>query len=87
MYSYLRVMMMSFALSYLFLCAQSYGALWKKLFIPFHHPHLTSRNFVFETPGGKPGGSRAARVVGAAVEPPGFSPGVSKMELWEVKCG
>jgi hypothetical protein len=53
------------------------GALRKKLLSPFHHPHLTSRNFVLETPGEKPGGSRAARVVGAAL-------GVSKMKLREM---
>jgi hypothetical protein len=27
-----------------------------------------------------------ARVVGAALEPPGFSPGVSQRELWELEC-
>jgi hypothetical protein len=26
------------------------GVLWKKLLSPFHHPHLTYRNSVFETP-------------------------------------
>jgi hypothetical protein len=52
------------------------GALWKKLSSPFHRPHLTSHNSIFETSGD----SRAARAVGAALEPPGFSPGVSKME-------
>jgi hypothetical protein len=51
----------------------------------FHHPHLTSRKSVFETHGEKPGGSMAARVVGAALEPPGFSLGVSETELREVK--
>jgi hypothetical protein len=35
---------------------------------PFHHLHLTFDNSVFETPGEKPGGSRAARVVGAALD-------------------
>jgi hypothetical protein len=54
---------------------------------PFHHPHLTSLYSVFQTPREKPGGSRAALVVGAALEPPGLSPGVSKTELREVKCG
>jgi hypothetical protein len=44
----------------------------------FHHPHLTSRNSVFDTPGEKPGGSRVARVVGAALEPHCFSPGISE---------
>jgi hypothetical protein len=62
------------------------GDLWKKLLSPFHHPHLTSRNSVFETPGEKPGDSRVVRGVGAALEFPGFSPGISKTELREVKC-
>jgi hypothetical protein len=44
------------------------------------HPHLTSRNSVFETPGEKPGGSRAVPTWNA-LDPPGFSPGVSKTEL------
>jgi hypothetical protein len=30
------------------------GALWKMLLSPFHHPHLTSRNSIFETPTEKP---------------------------------
>jgi hypothetical protein len=63
------------------------GILRKKLSSPFHHPHLTSRNSVFETPGEKSGGSRTARLVGTSREPPDFSPGVSKTELREVKCG
>jgi hypothetical protein len=46
---------------------------------------LTSRNTVFETPGEKPGGSRAASTTRDALEPPGFSPGVSKTVLREVK--
>jgi hypothetical protein len=37
----------------------------------------------FVTPGEKPEGSMAARVVGAALEPCAFSPGVTKGEL----CG
>jgi hypothetical protein len=65
----------------------SSGALWKKLLSPFHHPHLTSRNSVFETPGEKTGGSRAAPTTQAILEPPVFSPGVLKTELREVKCG
>jgi hypothetical protein len=52
-----------------------FGAQWKKLSSPFHH----TRNSVFETPGEKPCGSRAAQVVGASLEPPGFSPGVSRV--------
>jgi hypothetical protein len=32
-------------------------------------------------------GSRMARVVGAALEPSGFSPGVSQRELWELERG
>jgi hypothetical protein len=61
------------------------GVLWNKLFSrPFYHPHITSRNSVVETPVEKPEGSRAARVVGAALEPPGISPCVSKTELREV---
>jgi hypothetical protein len=63
------------------------GALWKKLFSLFHHPHLTFHNYVFETSRETPGGSRAAKIVGATLEPAGVSPGVSKTELREVKCG
>jgi hypothetical protein len=45
-------------------------------------------NSLRETPGEKPEGSRAARVMGAALEPSGFSPGVSRRELRElVKLG
>jgi hypothetical protein len=57
------------------------------LLIPFHHPRLTTRNSIFETPGEKPGGFRAARVVGAALEPPGFSPGVSKWSYGWLNVG
>jgi SET domain len=44
-----------------------------------------SRNSLQETPGEKPEGSRAARVVGAALESSGFSPGVSQRELLELE--
>jgi hypothetical protein len=46
--------------------------------------HLTFLPF-FKTPGEKPGGSRAALVLGVAVEPPGFSPGVLKKGR-KVRC-
>jgi hypothetical protein len=42
-----------------------------------------SRNSIRDTPGQKPEGYRAARVVAAGPEPSGFSPGVSRMELRE----
>jgi hypothetical protein len=61
----------------------STGALWKKLLKTLFVTH----NSVFETPGEKPGGSRAARFVGAALEPPGFSPGVLKTELRRLNVG
>jgi hypothetical protein len=38
-------------------------------------------------PGEKPAGHRAARVLGAALGPAGFSPGILKRELREVKYG
>jgi hypothetical protein len=50
-------------------------------------PYLTSRNSLFETPGEKPVRPRAARVVGSALGLAGFSPGVLKRELQEVKVG
>jgi hypothetical protein len=50
----------------------------------FHSGSFCKGAIVFETPGEKPGGSRASRFVGAALEPPGFSPGVSKTELREL---
>jgi hypothetical protein len=69
---------------YLFSSFQSWSelntgdALWEKLMSsPFHHPHLTSHSSVFETPKGKPGSFRAGWVKGAALESPGFSPGIS----------
>jgi hypothetical protein len=40
-----------------------------------------------ETQGEKPEGSRAAQVVGAALEPSGLSPCVSEIELRELECG
>jgi hypothetical protein len=45
----------------------------------------SSQNSLRETPGEKPESSRAARVVGAALEPSGFSPGVSRRELRELE--
>jgi hypothetical protein len=56
-----------------------------KLLSPFHHSHLTCRNSVLETPGEKPGGSRAAPTTRDALELSSFSLGVSKTELREVK--
>jgi hypothetical protein len=54
----------------------------KKLSIPFSSPAFHLRNSVFETLGEKPTGPRAAPLCwGAALEPAGFSPGVSKTEL------
>jgi hypothetical protein len=44
-------------------------------------PFSSSCNSLRETPGG----SRAARIVGAALQPPGFSPGVSWRELQELE--
>jgi hypothetical protein len=51
------------------------------------HPLFQAPTTPRETLGEKPGGSRAARVVGAALEPPGFSPSVSQGELWELEKG
>jgi hypothetical protein len=48
-----------------------------------HFNWHSSHNSLSETLVEKPGGSRAAQVVGAALEPPGFSPGVSQRELRE----
>jgi hypothetical protein len=45
----------------------------------------TFSNSLRETPGEKPEGTGAARVVGAALEVSGFSPGVSQRELRELE--
>jgi hypothetical protein len=63
------------------------GVLRKKLSSLFSSPAFHFGNSVFEIPGEKPAGSRAARVVGDALEPAGFSPGVSKTELQRRNAG
>jgi hypothetical protein len=68
-------------------CFGNSGALRKKL-VMLLHPLFqlsSSRNSLQETPGEKPEGSRAARVVGAALEPSGFYPGVSQREVRELE--
>jgi hypothetical protein len=62
------------------------GVLWKKLLSPFHHPHLPNPPVTpFPRHPEKQGGSRVARVMGATLESPAFSPGVSKTESQEDK--
>jgi hypothetical protein len=44
----------------------------------------SSRYSLSETPGEKPASSRVARVVGTALKPAGFCPGVSQRELGDL---
>jgi hypothetical protein len=51
------------------------------------NPPSNFRNSFGETPGEKQEGSMAAPVMGAAMEPSGFSPGVSPRELRDLEGG
>jgi hypothetical protein len=93
--TYLFVSFIYYQVSVLFYCHFMFYVLkiisllcWSdevKIHFCIFNPFLTSRNTLFKTPGDKPTGSRAAPTTRAALGPVGFSLGVLKRELPEVK--